>query len=111
SGLDDDNTVPWFMFDDKVYEPFMIQPDDVEGCIETWRTIPDPYAIRTQAPPRRKFFGRAAPVSAPPAGTPTTKRQYGGTDYLVAIEAVLEYCKDNDLFAADQPPVFVPFIT
>jgi hypothetical protein len=110
SGLDDDNKVPWFMFDDKAYEPFTVEPDSVENCIERWTMIPDPY-LQPSAPPKRKLFGRAKPPEAAPAGVPLVRRPYGGTDYLPVIRSIMEYCENNSLFAEDQAPILVPFIT
>jgi hypothetical protein len=112
SGLDDDNKVPWFMFDNKVYEPFIVEPDGVENCIENWAMIPDPRMTRNApAAPKRKLFGRAKPPEAAPAGVPLVRRPYGGTDYLVAIDAVLEYIEENGLADPDQPPILIAFIT
>jgi vWA found in TerF C terminus len=110
SGLDDDNKVPWFMFDSQVYEPFIVEPDGVENCIENWAMIPD-ERVRSAVPPKRKLFGRAKPPEAPLAGVPLVRRRYGGTDYLVVIDAILEYIKENDLDAPGQPPILIAFIT
>ena len=112
SGLDDDNKVPWFMFDDKVYDPFIVEPDGVENCIENWAMVPDDTSRTiSAAPPKRKLFGRAKPPEAAPAGVPLVRRRYGGTNYLVVIDAILEYIKENGLDAPDQPPILIAFIT
>jgi hypothetical protein len=111
SGLDDDNKVPWFMFDNQVYDPFIVEPDGVENCIENWAMIPDPRMQRTAPAPKRKFFGKAKPPEAAPAGVPLVRREYGGTDYLVVIDAILEYIKENGLDAPGQPPILIAFIT
>lgn len=104
SGLDDDNKVPWFMFDDQVYEPFIVTPETVDNCIENWAMIPDPRPAQAQ---RRGFLGRKTATSEPAM----VRREYGGTDYLVVIDAILEYIKENGLDAPGQPPILIAFIT
>lgn len=111
SGLDDDNKVPWFMFDNQVYEPFIVEPDSVENCIENWAMIPDTRGQAQPATPKRKLFGRAKPPEVPPAGVSLVRREYGGTDYLVVIDRILEYIKENGLDAPDQAPILIAFIT
>ena len=110
SGLDDDQKVPWFMFDDKVYDPFIVEPDGVDGVIERWAMIPDPHHMPPAAP-KRKLFGKAKPPEAAPVGVPLMRRPYGGTDYLVVIDAILEYIKENKLDAPGEPPILVAFLT
>lgn len=82
SGLDDDGKVQVFFFDDKAYDPIEVTKSNYQGYVDRWR--------------KPKF---------------RPQRQFGGTDYLPAIDKIIAFATQKGMLAPGQPPVLVVFMT
>lgn len=93
TGLDKDGKVQMFPFDSDAYEPFEVDKDNYQGCIEAWRTI----ETRTV----KKSFGRTETVKI--------YRERGGTNYVAVIDKVIAYAEEHGMLEPGKPPVLVFF--
>lgn len=110
AGLDDDGSIQTIMFHHNVFEPFTLTATNYQGAIDRWRRGEDVDAgagAGSVPPPvtaKKRLFGRTA-QAAVSTGTP---REMGGTDYLPAIQRVLQlWSKELD----PNIPVLVLFVT
>lgn len=108
SGLDDDQIVPVEFFSHEAFDVVEATPTNYQNFVENWRngtTIAPP----TTTTVRKGLFGRKTTVTTP--GHTQYAKQMGGTDYLVAINKVIDYLKDSDALTPGKPPVLVLFVT